>query len=71
MPLLETLQIVLFNQLSFNLPHLVQFMGRAENLRSKSTKLWPQRDPVIVATFPHEGSKRYSKFCIQVTSTDK
>ena len=65
MPLLETLQIVFFNQLSFNLPHLVQFMGRAENLRTKSTKLWFQRDAVIVVTFPHEGSKRY-KFCIQV-----
>jgi hypothetical protein len=40
-------------------------MGRAENLRSQSTKLWFQRDAVIVATFPHEASKKY-KFCIQV-----
>jgi len=65
MPLLETLQIVFFNQLSFNLPHLVQLLGRTENLRSKSAKLWFQRDAVIVATFPHEGSERYN-FCIQV-----
>ena len=65
MPLLDTLQIVFFNQLSFNLPHLVQLLGRTENLRPKSTKFWFQRDAVIVATFPHEGSKRYN-FCIQV-----
>jgi hypothetical protein len=65
MPLLETLQVVFFNQLSFNLPHLVQLMGRTESLRSKSVKLWFQQDAVIVATFPHKGSKKYN-FCIQV-----
>ena len=60
MPLLEKLQIVYFNQLTFVVPHLVQFMGAIENLKSRSAAFWFQRHSVIMATFSHEGAKRHT-----------
>ena len=62
MPLLEKLQIVFFNQLSFIVPHLVQFIGAIENLKSRSAAFWYQRHSVIMATFPHEGAKGHTLY---------
>jgi hypothetical protein len=36
-PLLEKLQIIFFNQLTFSVPHLVQFMGTTENLSASAS----------------------------------
>ena len=60
MPLLEKLQIVFFNQLSFVIPHLVKFIGAIENLKSRSAAFWFQRRAVIMATFSHEGAKGHA-----------
>ena len=38
-PLLETLNVTFFNQLSFSVPHLLQFVTTTENLRASSVKL--------------------------------
>ena len=59
-PLLEKLQIVFFNQLTFAVPHLVQFMGAIKNLKSRSAAFWFQRHSVIMAAFSHEGAKRHA-----------
>jgi len=60
MPLLEKLQIIFFNQLSFVIPHLVQFICAIENLKSRSAVFWFQRHSVIMATFAHEGARGHT-----------
>ena len=47
-PLLHSLHIRLYNQLTFTAPHLLQFMGRTENLRFGSAKLSFYPDNIIL-----------------------
>ena len=47
-PLLQSLHIRLYNQLTFTVPHLLQFMGRTENLRFGSAKLSFYLDNLIL-----------------------
>jgi hypothetical protein len=59
MPLLEKLRIIFFNQLTFSVPHLVQFMGTTENLSFRSAKLMFHREAVFLRAYPQEGAKIY------------
>ena len=47
-PLLEVLQIRLFNQLNFTVPHLLQFMSRTENLGFRLARLTFYREVVVL-----------------------
>jgi hypothetical protein len=61
-PLLEKLQIIFFNQLTFSVPHLVQFMGTTENLSFRSAKLMSHREAVFLRAYPQEGAKIYALY---------
>jgi hypothetical protein len=61
-PLLEKLQIIFFNQLTFSVPHLVQFMGTTENLSFRSAKLVSHREAVFLRAYPQEGAKIYALY---------
>ena len=51
-PLLETLRITFFNQLSFSVPHLRQFAATTENLRSGSVRFLFYNKAVVVFMCP-------------------
>ena len=57
-PRLERLQVFLFEQLTFSVPHLLQFMKNTttetQNLRFRNANLDFSSDQVDVATYPHE-----------------
>jgi hypothetical protein len=55
-PRLEKLHIFFFEQLTFSVPHLLQFMNTTEtpNLRFSNAKLYFSSDQVDVVTYPHE-----------------
>jgi hypothetical protein len=56
-PRLESLIVVFFEQLTFSVPHLLQFMNTTENLRFSNAKLDFSSDQVNVAMYdghPHE-----------------
>jgi hypothetical protein len=59
-PLLEKLQVYLFNQSFYSIPHLLQFMGSAKNLRLKTTTFSFDIDCLIVTASPHEEARRYT-----------
>jgi hypothetical protein len=61
-PLLEKLQILFFNQLSFSVLHVLEFMGPAENLRFGSARLTFDEESVSVRVYPHEGAKMYALY---------
>jgi len=65
-PLLEKLQILFYNQLRFPLPHLLQFLSAAENLRFNSARLMFQEEAVFVRMYPYDGAKMCSLY-MQVT----
>ncbi|KAH9955681.1 hypothetical protein BC827DRAFT_1271479 [Russula dissimulans] len=52
-PLLEKLDIMYFNLFRFSVPHLVQFMNTAENLRLNSADLLLHEKAVILSVKPH------------------
>lgn len=56
-PLLKVLQIWLFNQPTLILPHLLQFMGTAENLRFNFFQLTFYRDGVVLSADRREGDR--------------
>jgi len=62
-PHLEKLQISFFNQLTFSVPHLLQFMGRIENLRFGCARFNFSRDEVHVEVYP---DKKVEKYALQV-----
>ena len=47
-PLLEVIQIQLFNQLNFTVPHLLQFMSRTESLAISFARLFFKRQKVVL-----------------------
>ncbi|KAI0290770.1 hypothetical protein BC826DRAFT_523155 [Russula brevipes] len=61
-PLLEKLQIIFFNQLTFSVPHLVKFMGTTENPSFRTAKLMSHREPVFLRAYPQEGAEIYALY---------
>jgi len=59
-PLLEKLQIIFFNQLTFSLPHLAPFISTNVNLRFSSSKLGFYDKGLILWVYPHKGAKVYA-----------
>jgi len=51
-PLLESLGVLLLNQLNFSVPHLLQFMTPNDNFRFKSFKLLFHHEAVVVFGYP-------------------
>ncbi len=59
-PLLERLQVHFFNQLSYPIPHLQQFMSTTGNLRLNTVKLTFCDDYLRVATYPHKEARLFT-----------
>ena len=66
-PRLEKLQIDFFNQLTFSVPHLMQFMNTTENLRFDCAKFWFDDGQVRVEVYPPVKAKMQPAFIISVT----
>ena len=69
-PRLEELEIWFFNQLTFSLPCLAQFVNAAENLVFKSAKFKFSDKEVEVDVYPHEEAEMYALsitvFCLHL-----
>lgn len=65
-PLLETLNIHYFNQLSFSVPRLLQFMTTTENLTFSSVRILFYHEAVAVFVYPHVEA-RLVNFNVEVT----
>jgi hypothetical protein len=61
-PLLEKLQILFFNQLTFSVPHLLEFIRPAENLRFSSARLAFHEGGISMSVYPYEGAKMYALY---------
>jgi len=61
-PLLEKLQILFFNQLTFFVPRLLEFIGSAENLRFSSARLTFDEEGISASMYPYEGAKMYAVY---------
>jgi len=59
-PLLERLKTYFWFQLTYSIPHLLQFMGAAENIGLGSAKFVFYGDRVAVDVFPHRGATIYN-----------
>jgi hypothetical protein len=59
-PRLEMLQISFFNQLTFSVPHLRQFISRIENLRFASATFKFSSEQVYAEVYPREKTKKYA-----------
>ena len=59
-PLLEKLELIFFNQLTFSVPHLLQFISTTENLRFHSTDFWFTPKGLIMEVYPDHGAKTYA-----------
>jgi len=57
MPLIERLQVSFFNQLTYFISHLQQFMSTAENLRLNTATLTFLLDHLTVMAYPHKGAR--------------
>ncbi|KAH9955485.1 hypothetical protein BC827DRAFT_1236686, partial [Russula dissimulans] len=53
-PLLTRLQVYFSNQLTFDLPHLLQFLNTTENLRFRGVTLTFREDVFSVIVYPNE-----------------
>ena len=60
MPLIERLQVSFFNQLTYSIPHLQQFMGTAENLHLNTAILTFLLDHLTVVVYPYKGAKMFT-----------
>lgn len=60
MPLIERLQVSFFNQLTYPIPHLQQFMGTTENLRLNTATLTFLLDHLTVVAYPHKGARMFT-----------
>ena len=65
-PRLEKLQIDFFNQLTFSVPRLVQFMNTTENLRFDTAKFLFDYERVHVEVYPPGEAKMKAAFIINV-----
>jgi hypothetical protein len=59
-PFLEKIQVYFFNQLTYSIPHLQQFMNSAGNLRLKSAALAFHDDYFHVVAFPYKGARMFT-----------
>ena len=59
-PLLEKLQVYYFNQLTYSIPQLQQFISTAGNLRLKTATLNFRKDYLHVKAYPHKGSRIFT-----------
>ena len=59
-PRLEKLRFRVFNQLTYSVTHLLQFVNATENLTFKSAKFWFSDKDVAVEVYPHEEAEVYS-----------
>jgi hypothetical protein len=59
-PLLEKLQVYFFNQLTYSIPRLQQFMSTAGNFRLKAATLTFHKDYSTVTACPHKGARMYA-----------
>ena len=59
-PRLEKLEIVFFNQLTFSVPRLLQFVNAAENFIFKSAKFKFSDEGVEVEVYPREEAKTHA-----------
>ena len=59
-PLLEKLQVYFYNQLTYSIPQLQQFMSAAGNLRLKTIMLSFREDYLNVRAYPHKDAKLYT-----------
>ena len=56
-PLLEVLKVQLFNQLSFTVPHLFQFINKTESLKFNFSQLFLHRDTVVLSANSQKGDR--------------
>jgi len=61
-PLLEKLQILFFNQLTFTVPHLLEFIRSAGNLKFSSARLTFEEEGISARVYPNEGAKMYALY---------
>ena len=63
-PLIDSLQITLFDQINHPVPNLLQYLGTAENLTFGSARFFFYDRAVSVTIYPHDGD-RTSTLCIE------
>ncbi len=56
-PLLESLQVCFFNQLTYSIPNLQQLMSAAGNLRFNTATLTFAMDYLVLIVYPHKGAR--------------
>jgi hypothetical protein len=61
-PRLEKLEIGFFNQLTYSVPHLLQFMNTTENLRFDSVKFMLFSTVIYVEVYPPAQTEMYSLY---------
>jgi len=61
-PLLEKLQVIFINQLTFHLPHLHQFLRTAKNLRFRSARLFFDDDWFSAIVYPNKEARMYALY---------
>ena len=61
-PRLEKLGLHFFKQLTFSVPHLLQYINATENLKFDSAKFKFSRDGIYVKLYPHEEGEKDSLF---------
>jgi hypothetical protein len=59
-PRIEKLQVSMFNQLTFSVPRLLQFVSTTENLTFKSAKFEFTDKDVLLEVYPHEEAMTYA-----------
>jgi hypothetical protein len=59
-PRLQKLQISFFNQLTFSVPHLRQFMNRTESLRFAIARFDFSNEEVYAEVYPREETEKYA-----------
>ena len=61
-PILEKLQILFFNQLTYPVPHLLQFINTAETLTFRRARIAFDEEGVSIRVYPHQGAKLYTLY---------
>jgi len=61
-PRLGKLRVILFDQLTFRLPRLLEFLNTAENLRFSSATLRFEEDQVSVSVYPYTEARKYALY---------
>ncbi|KAH9955481.1 hypothetical protein BC827DRAFT_1158220 [Russula dissimulans] len=61
-PLLAKIEVLFFNQLTFHLPHVLQFLNTAENPRFSSTKLIFREEWFSAVLYPNKEARIYSLY---------